>query len=352
MNTEAHEVSAPESASNPTHAMSPAGQARLAALEANVVTKPDELNVSAGTPTEVTDADGGKANLEDGTFTPPARPDPEQPKPERTISPEPLEAIQPLAVSDKYREVAEAYREDLAAIAHDHPSLAPSELNHMYQFAGAAAAAEFANDEANAELSTGQTAGASLRNPDETRNRIMTRYGQTAGSAIIAACAKEFASLPTSVKKWLDAPDEYGNRLGNNPQVVVALALRQYARLSPEAAAKEMGQLRVSAAYQSGDKLAISKMHMLTLVAAGSPQQQERDRYREGGRTPKQFGTMSTEDAPARVGHQTAEQMRAEMRKLSLDLVDTRGDLAKNPKRRAAALQRRAQLMAQLGGAQ
>jgi hypothetical protein len=348
--SEIREVAAPGSIAAPQHTMSPEGAARLAALEAGVVAKPEELKVSAGTPNTVKDADGGTANLEDGTFTPPARPDP-QPG-ERQPNVDILEAIPEAFVPEKYAEDAAAYRIDAAMIAQD-AGIPAAEMGALYQFVINNVAADIARDEHDAHLDRYQNPGASLRDPDQTRQRLLAKYGETGYKAIVAAAAKEFHALPDSVKAWIDDANEHGDRKGNNPAFVVGLALRAYARLSPEAAQRELANLRKEPGYAAGDQLIKDKVAMLNYVIAGSPQQQVNDRmHREGGRTPKPaFSTGGVDDVMlSTLTAMSGDQMRAEMKKLTADLTDTRGELSSNPKKRKAAIARRAALMQKLSG--
>jgi hypothetical protein len=48
-------------------------------------------------------------------------------------------------------------------------------------------------------------------------------------------------------------------------------------------------------------------------------------------------------------GTDAAKALRAELNKLSKDLVDSRGELSRNPKKRQAALARRQEINAKLG---
>jgi hypothetical protein len=128
-------------------------------------------------------------------------------------------------------------------------------MDVLPQFAGSAAAADYATSETDAVLDQGQQPGPSMRSNDETRQRIMTKFGSL-GEAVIRAAAREFNALPESVRNWIDAPDEYGARLGNNENVVLALALRPFARLSPDAARAELERIRSGAAYAGGAPVA------------------------------------------------------------------------------------------------
>ena len=142
----------------------------------------------------------------------------------------------------------------------------------LLQFAGSAAAADYATSETDAVLDQGQQPGPSMRSNDETRQRIMTKFGSL-GEAVIRAAAREFNALPESVRNWIDAPDEYGARLGNNENVVLALALRPFARLSPDAARAELERIRSGAAYAGGAPVAVAKARMLSLVIASAQPQ-------------------------------------------------------------------------------
>jgi hypothetical protein len=71
------------------------------------------------------------------------------------------------------------------------------------------------------------------------------------------------------VREWIDRDvDGTGRRIGNHPDLVVGLALRAFAQLSPEAAQRDLDQIRKSPAYAQGDKLAVAKARMLNIVLA------------------------------------------------------------------------------------
>ena len=109
----------------------------------------------------------------------------------------------------------------------------------------------------------------------------------------MSAAKAEYDKLPAKVQAWIDQDHGNGHRLGNHPDVVLGLALRPFARLSVDAAAKELATIRKSAAYQNGDKLAVAKTNMLQLVTNRTPQ---------GTPKPKssgQFLTRTAKPAPS-----------------------------------------------------
>ena len=334
------EVPMPGSTASPEHTMSPEGTARLAALEAGLVTKPDELNVSAGTSTEapavedVSPAEKVESEPTDRA-TPPSNP--------TTIAP--LEGI-----SEKYAPLAAEYQADLAAIADEHSSLPPGELSTLFAFVGGRAAADMAREEQGSTLYNGQVGGPNLANADECRHRLMTAFGDMAG-AIMNAAKTECDKLPAKVRQWLDADQGNGRRLGNHPDVVLGLALRPFAKLSADAAAKELATIRSSADYQMGNKLSIAKASMLQLVvergknAAPDPKPQA-----PGIISPKPGHTWGTRDAayPTQ-GTDAAAKLRAELNTLSRSLTDSKSDLSSNPKKRKEAIDRRQEINAKLG---
>jgi len=259
---EAREVSAPETAA-PQHQPSHVGKQRLAALtEAERTFAPDGQEHSqhrTEQPPVVRGADGGEASLEDGTYKPA-----ERPAQETAVD---VSVIPDLPVSAPFQEDMQAFRSDLAAIVAAEPSISASEASVIFEFAGLAAAADAATSMADGDWQQGQTVGQDLANPDATRQILRSKYGDMA-DALMAQAVKESASLPPSVRAWLDQDMGFGRRLGNSVQVVEALALRQFARQPPEAAQRELDQLRASKTYQSGDKLSIAKARMLGIVIA------------------------------------------------------------------------------------
>jgi hypothetical protein len=332
MTHEAHEVSAPGSTAAPTHTMSPEGAARLAALA------PDQKAI----PTE-------EPHLDDVPVEPVAEdPQAERVAPKAEVD---LSVIEPLAVSDRYREEAEAYRGDVAAIVAD-TSIPAGEANAFFQMAGSMAAEMLATDEGDATLSTGQNAGPSMRNPDETHSRLMARYGPSMYGAVCQAAAREYAALPESVRAYLSAPNAHGDRLENHPAVVISLAFRSFTRLSPEAAEQEMGRLRSSEAFLTGDKLTLDKVRALAFVIAGkrpaapsAPQPNRGIVYKRAD-----YGTRGGDPSYPTQGTQAAAALRAELDVLSKSLYDSKGEMASNPKKRKAAIARRAEIQTQLGG--
>jgi hypothetical protein len=162
--------------------------------------------------------------------------------------------------------------------------------------------------------------------------------------AVIQAAAREFNALPESVQNWIDAPDEFGARLGNNEDVVIALALRPFARLSPEAASRELERIRSGPAYAKGDPIAVAKARMLNLVIAGKSTEPKAP---TAPPQPRAFGTRGGDDVQARVGAKSAAELRAELKALQ----DPKSELfsSDGPKRKRA-IARRQEIQAQLGG--
>jgi hypothetical protein len=110
-------------------------------------------------------------------------------------------------------------------------------------------------------------------------------------NTIMDTAKAEFDRLPAKVKAWLEQDQGNGRRLGNHPDVVLGLALRPFARLSAESAAKELATIRKSAAYQNGDKLAVAKANMLQLVTNRTQQ--------EAKKSSGQFLTRTAKPAPS-----------------------------------------------------
>ena len=336
------------STTSPQHQLSEVVQARLAALQAagGPILKPDGTDQSeqlteaaAKARSVVKGADGDEVDVATGEYKPA-----EQPKADtQSDTPAALDTVAPLeGVRPEWQADADAYRADMAGIARD-MGMPSSEASAIFDFIGTRAMQELASDD-TALLTSGQTPGPDLSNPYESQTRILRKYGDSLGHTVLDTARKNFEQLPGDVQAYLTHDSGDGRLMVNHPGIIEALALRGYFKLSPSAAAKELSQIRQSAAYQSGEKLTITKAQILAGIVARGQQD-----IRPPAET-KAYGT-SGEDVPAPVGHQTAELMRAEMRKLSLDLVDTRGELASNLKKRKASLARRAELMAQLGGA-
>jgi hypothetical protein len=128
-----------------------------------------------------------------------------------------------------------------------------------------------AREEQGAHYTTGQVPGPNLANPEECRSRLLTAYGDMA-DAVMNAAKAEYDKLPQKVREWIDADQGNGRRLGNHPDVVLGLALRPFARLSADAAAKELATIRKSADYQIGNKLSVAKANMLQLVVSRGAQ--------------------------------------------------------------------------------
>lgn len=335
---ETNEVAMPGSTASPEHTMSQEGAARLAALSPDQKQIPDEPQTRIVAPEELDDKGEPKA--------------PADPQAERTAQRQDvdLEAIEPLAVSDAYREEAEHYRQDVANIVAD-TDIPAAEANAFYQMAGSMAAEMLATDEGSAILAPGQNAGPSMRNPDETHSRLMTRYGPSMYGAVCQAAAKEYAALPESVRAYLSAPNAHGDRLENHPAVVISLAFRSFTRLSPEAAEQEMGRLRSSEAFVTGDKLTLDKVRALAFVIAGkrpakpsAPQPNRGIVFKSAD-----YGTRGGDPSHPSQGTDAAKALRAELNALSKSLYDSKGELASNPKKRKAAVARRAEINAKLG---
>lgn len=314
------EVSAPGSTAEPEHVMSETGATRLAALT------PDQLALP------VEDAPAAEGN------------DDSDPQAERT-TPRPevdASAIEPLVVSDRYREVAETYRTDVARLSAE-ANIPAGEASAFFQMAGGIAAEMQATDEDNATLSAGQTPGPSMRNTDETHSRLRSRYGDMY-PAVVRQAQQEYNALPAQARDYLNKPNEYGDRLENHVAVVIALAFRGFSRLSPEAAEQEMGRLRSSREFVTGDRLTLDKVRALAHVIAGKRETPATPQTRGRGIV---FPTGGSEPVNPSQGSQAAKALRAELNKLQAkdsDLYSSDGV------KRKRAVARRAAIQSQLGG--
>jgi hypothetical protein len=274
----------------------------------------------------VRDADGGEANTETGEYTPPARPDPEP-------APVDLNVIPELAVPQDLAPTAQMYREDVASIAADNPAL-KDEAATLFEFIGQAAARDYQRDAKDSIMSPGQTAGPTLWNENECLGILSQRYGQSQAQAILREASKHWQTLPDPVKVWLDADMGAGARLGNHPDVVVGLALRAYAQMSPERARAELVMIRSGKDYGTKtDPLEKDKLHLLNIIAA------------RGQQPASPFPTRDA--APATQGTAASKALREE-----LSLLKAQGsDLwSSDAARRKRAVARRADIIAQLGG--
>lgn len=315
-----NEVPAPAAVAEPQHVMSGEGATRLAALSQ------DQL-------------------APETTETAPVEEAPIDPQSERT-APRPevdTSAIEPLAVSDRYREAAEIYRNDVATLVAD-TGIPSGEASAFFQMAGGLAAEMQATDEDNAVLTSGQTPGPSMRNPDETHSRLRSRYGDMYG-AVCQAALKEYNALPAQAREYLNKPNEYGDRLESHPAVVIALAFRSFSRLSPEAAEKEMGRLRSSKEFVTGDRLVLDKVRALAHVIAGkreTPQATPQTRGRG-----IVFPTRGSEPSNPSQGSQASAALRKELNQLQAKNSDL---FSSDGVKRKRAVARRASIQSQLSG--
>jgi hypothetical protein len=276
------EVGAPE-VTPPQHTMSEVGAARLAALSPADKQLPTEEGPEQQ-PNVVRDAEGNVADLTTDELTLAPKPDGQA---ERTTPASEVDVsiIPELPVSAPYQEEMQAYRGDVAQIAAEYPGL-KSEAAVLFEYIGTAAAAELAKATADGDWQQGQTVGPDLRNPDQCRQVLRMRFGESMADGLMDQAAKEFAKLPENVRGWIDADmDGTGRRIGNHPDLVVGLALRAFAQLSPAAAQKELAMVRHSPAYLQGDKLQIAKAHMLQIVV-GHAQAKTQDTRSVGKQTP------------------------------------------------------------------
>jgi hypothetical protein len=349
---EIREVSPPTTAA-PQHTMSREGLARLAALSPEEkMIAPDGQETSehrtrafptraeadaerAANAKLVEDADGGTANTETGEYTPPGRPDPEP-------APVDISTIPELAVPQHLAPTAQLYREDVAAIAADYPSL-KDEAATLFEFIGQAAARDYQRDAKDSILSQGETAGPTLWNEHECLGILTQRYGQSQAQAILREASKHWQRLPDKVKVWLDSDMGAGARLGNHPDVVVGLALRAYAQMSPERARAELVQRRGGEKYGQGGALERDILHILNIIAARGQQQSQRPETPQS----KMYGTTGEDALPTR-GSAAAKSLRAELARLNAPGSDL---WSCDAVRRKRAVARRQELQQQLGGA-
>jgi hypothetical protein len=296
--------------------------------------------------TTITDADGNTASLEDGSLQ--MAPQQGSEKAAEAALEVDVSKIPELPVSAAFQEDMQAYRTDVAAIVAAEPSIGAGEAAALFEFAGLAAAAEAATAASDGDWQQGQTVGADIANPDATRQILRSKYGSMA-DALLAQAVKEAAALPPSVRAWLDRDMGFGRRLGNSVPIVEALALRQFARQTPDAAKRELDQIRASKSYQDGDKLSIAKARILQIVIGRAQPQPSVDAPQSNrGVFPKR-AESSRGDDDVHVGptHQTRDELRRELaalNRLGSDLHSPDGQ------RRKRAVARRADIIAQLGG--
>jgi len=127
--------------------------------------------------------------------------------------------------------------------------------------------------------------------------------------------------------------------VANNPNVVVGLALRAYAQMSPERARAELVQIRSGKDYGTKtDPLERDKLHLLGIIAARGQQPE----------TPqsKAYGTTG-QDAPPTQGTAASKALREELARLNAPGSDL---WSSDAVRRKRAVARRQELQQQLGG--
>jgi|RhiMetdeSRZDD1v2_1073273.scaffolds.fasta_scaffold185095_2 hypothetical protein len=131
-------------------------------------------------------------------------------------------------------------------------------------------------------------------------------------------------------------------RLGHSPNVVVGLALRAYAQMTPERARAELVQRRSAETYGQGGALEKDFLHILNIIAARGQGAQPQ------APTPqtKIWGTRS-EDAPPTQGTAVSQALRAELARLNAPGSDL---WSSDAVRRKRAVARRQELQQQLGG--
>jgi hypothetical protein len=229
--------------------------------------------------------------------------------PEREAAPEPSEPADTIApvqgISDKYHAAADAYLGDVQAIAKD-MNVPASEAEVLFHFIAGRTVEDIEHD-AHASLRPGEVAGPDLSNRQACETYLHRRYGTTA-PAVIAAARKAFAALPADVQAYLDHDDGTGQLLTNSPSVIAGLAFfgGGYTKLSKEAASKELAQIRESKSFRQGDKLAIDKAHLLSLIV-----------NRNANTASKE--SLKPSAAPKAVPPSAKSKLETELRSLRLD---------------------------------
>lgn len=132
---------------------------------------------------------------------------------------------------------------------------------------------------------------------------------------------------------------------------MISLAFRSFARLSPEAAEKEMGRLRSSESFLTGDKLTLDKVRALAFVIAGkrpeAPSAPQPNRGIVYKKESQAFGTRGGDPAHPGQGTQAAAALRAELNKLQAKDSDL---FSSDGQKRKRAIARRQEINAQLEG--
>jgi hypothetical protein len=327
---EIREVSAPETAA-PQHQLSEIGQQRLAALTeaerapSGLFPTREQADAEREANT-VTDEDGNVANLEDGSL--------KMAEPKIEVD---MDAIPELAVPADLAPTAQIYREDVAAIAADYPAM-KDEVATLFEFIGQAAVRDHQRDAKDGMLAEGTTAGPTLWNEHECLGILSQRYGHSQAQTIVREAQQHWQSLPDSVKQWLDADMGAGARLGNHPDVVVGLALRSYAQMSPERARAELIQIRAGKDYgKRTDPLEQDKLHLLNIIAAR-------------GQQPPQGSPFPTRDAGTPTSTVSPMVPKNSIR-ARLDAINADPDLmSADATKRGKLVRERAALMAKLAG--
>ena len=161
-------------------------------------------------------------------------------------------AVPPMLTADQIP-IAEGYTHDMSEIA--------AEMNMPVE--EAQTLLDFVIGGATQEIE-----GLNTASREECETVLHSRYGANA-EAIILGAQEGFKKLPPGVQAWLDQPNAFGERLGNNPSVLVMLSLWNggYSKLSREAAARELAQHRATKEYLAGDRFKLDKVRLLTMIA-------------------------------------------------------------------------------------
>lgn len=184
---------------------------------------------------------------------------PEEEKPTATEPGKPAFELEvPDTLTPSQREAATGYAQDVALIATEH-QIPQEEATVIY---------ETAMDIAATIMPSGEE--PDLANVEECMAVMNNRWGATEVKSLVADAAKAVERLSPDVKAWLNTPNELGEKIGNSPAAVYALAMYQrgYTRMSPEKAAAEVARLRGLPQYQKGERMFTDHVALLSKIAS------------------------------------------------------------------------------------
>jgi hypothetical protein len=196
-----------------------------------------------------------------------------------------FELVVPDTLTPSQQEAAAGYALDVVAIATEIGGSA-EEAQTVF---------EMAMDIAATIMPSGEE--PNLANVDECMTVMTNRWGAVATKELVELSNQAVARLGPDVRAWLNTPNEFGEKIGNSPAAVYALAAwqRGYTNMAPATAMAELTRIRGLKQYAQGDRLTLDHVNLLGKIAYRGDKNEVKPAQKAPYKTAKTMGREKLE---------------------------------------------------------